>query len=204
MAKDNLEIEVKLYVPDLDAVAQRLEALGAVLTAPRVYERNIRYENAAGTLARSDVVLRLRQDTRARLTYKGAAQAAQHAAEGIRARFEAEVEVSDFDTMDLILRQLGFTPHMIYEKYRTTYTLDNAEIVLDEMPYGNFVEIEGASAETIESLLSRLALTQFRRYGESYALLFEFVKRSMNLDFNDLTFANFAGISVPQSAFSQL
>ena len=31
----------------------------------------------------------------------------------------------------------------MYEKYREAFDLNDLEIVLDEMPYGNFVELEG-------------------------------------------------------------
>ena len=38
------ETEVKFYAPDLAAIQQRLEAGGAICTAPRILERNVRYE----------------------------------------------------------------------------------------------------------------------------------------------------------------
>lgn len=198
----NLEIEVKLFQPDLAIVAQRLEQLGAALTAPRIYERNVRFDTVDSALARADEVLRLRQDTRIRLTFKGAAEAAPNTAQnGIRARFEAELEVSDFDQMALILGRLGYHPVMIYEKYRTTYLIDGVEVVLDEMPYGNFVELEGESVEAIEAVITRLDLHETPRYSASYVLLFEFVKQNLTLTFTDLTFANFETIVVPKSAF---
>jgi adenylate cyclase class 2 len=191
------ETEVKLYVPDLEAVKGRLEAAGATLAASRIYERNVRYENVAHTLTASDIVLRLRQDSRVRLTYKEAARAQG----GIVSRTEIEVEVGDFDAMQLILAKLGYTPYLVYEKYRTTYELDSAEVVLDEMPYGNFVEIEGEPAQ-IETIVARLELGSAWRSDASYMLLFERVKRRLGLTFNDLTFANFAGVTVPESAFA--
>ena len=73
--------------------------------------------------------------------------------DGIFRRFEAEVVVSDFETMDVILRRLGYVVSLIYEKYRATYTLGDAEIVLDELPYGNFTEIE-ADEPTIERVVA--------------------------------------------------
>ncbi|MCB9453454.1 MAG: class IV adenylate cyclase [Anaerolineaceae bacterium] len=190
------ETEIKMYVPHLELVQIRLDRLGARLTAPRVYEHNVRYENTENTLVSSGIVVRLRQDSRARLTYKDSGSVR----EGIISRFEAEVEVSDFDTMQTILGKLGYHPYMIYEKYRTTYELDEAEIVLDELPYGNFVEIE-APHEQIEHLIQQLALSDQPRMNASYAGLFEQVKRRLGLDFTDLTFANFKGIHVPESVF---
>jgi adenylate cyclase, class 2 len=183
------ETEVKLIVPELDSVRARLETAGAHLEAPRVYERNVRYENAAGTLSSQGIVVRLRQDSRVRLTYKDGGQVS----DGVVSRAEIEVEVSDFTAMDLILGKLGYHPHLIYEKYRTTYTLDGAEIVLDEMPYGTFVEIEGDKA-TIESVIKRIGLEAAPRYAGSYVALFEQLKTRLGLSFTDLTFANFEGV----------
>jgi adenylate cyclase class 2 len=191
------ETETKLYTPDLASVEARLQALGALLIAPRVYERNVRYDDADGTLTPNHIVLRLRQDTRARLTYK----ADGRVQDGIITRFEAEVEVSDFDTMALILGRLGYQPQMVYEKYRTTYTLDGAEITLDELPYGNFIEVEGQFS-AIQGVIERLGLADAPRFGASYSGLFWRVRQHLGLSFADLTFDNFAGIRVPPEAFA--
>jgi adenylate cyclase, class 2 len=192
---DYQETEIKLFIPDLKRVETRLQELEAELAVPRVYERNVRYENQAKDLTHQGIVVRLRQDNRVRLTYKGPSQFGGD----VRTRFEAEVEVNDFNTMETILEKLGYTPYMVYEKYRTTYLLDGAEVVLDELPYGNFVEIEGDEA-TINSLLEKLNLQDAPRPVGSYAVLFDFVREHLKLDFTDLTFANFAGIDVPESA----
>lgn len=191
------ETEVKLYVPNLDSIRRRLEAAGAALVAPRVHETNVRYENEAKTLTGRGIVLRLRQDSRVRLTYKDGGKVTDGSA---YARFEAEVEVSDFDAMHTILGKLGYQPSWRYEKYRTTYTLDGAEVVLDELPYGNFVEIEGDDA-AITRARECLALTAIPNIKAGYAVLFEHVRRNLGLSFDDLTFANFDGITVPESAF---
>jgi adenylate cyclase class 2 len=193
---DNVETEVKLYVPHLEWVQVRLEGIGAKLTAPRVYERNVRFENTAKTLTTEGVVLRLRHDKRNRLTYKEGG----NEQDGIISRTEIEVEVSDFDAMQTILMKLGYSPHMIYEKFRTTYEIDGAEVVLDEMPYGNFMEIEG-DQPVIESLLKRIGLEAAPRLSASYSTLFDRVKQQLGLSFNDLTFENFKSIDVPEKAF---
>jgi adenylate cyclase class 2 len=191
-----VETEVKIHVPDLDMVAARLTALGAELESGRVFERNVRYENEAQAFSPQGIVLRLRQDTRVRLTYKGPGIVKSGALE----RFEAEVTVDDYDTMDLILRQLGFQPYIVYEKYRTTYRLGDAEIVLDEMPYGHFIEVEGPPA-AIDATLEALELQDRPRIFASYLMLFAHVKTVLNLFFHDLTFANFDGITVPPEVF---
>lgn len=195
--QDHLEVEVKLYVEALDAVAATLQQEGAELVKPRVYEHNIRYEDPNNTFTRRGVVLRLRQDGRVRLTYK---EPATQIDPNIPARFEAEVEVSDFDTMNLILGRLDYHKHMIYEKYRTTYTLNGCEIVLDEMPYGNFVEIEG-KPESIRGVIEQLNLTEAAQYNTNYIRLFDNICYLLDLEFTDLTFENFNSVDVQQWMF---
>ncbi|MDE2821549.1 MAG: class IV adenylate cyclase [Chloroflexota bacterium] len=185
------EVEVKLYTPDLALVQRALEAAGAVLKSPRVFERNLRYENAAGTLTAGGIVLRLRQDAAAKLTYKSG----ESSEDGIFRRFEAEVVVSDFETMDVILRRLGYEVALVYEKYRRTYALGDAEIVLDELPYGNFTEIE-ADAEEIERVVALLGLGGCRRMSGSYTEIFAELKRRLGLEMRDLSFEGFAGVDV--------
>ncbi|HEX7975021.1 MAG TPA: hypothetical protein VF498_11485, partial [Anaerolineales bacterium] len=62
------ELEVKYYISDLTALERRLLSLGASLVQPRVRETNLRFDTPQGSLAQGFQVLRLRQDTEARLT----------------------------------------------------------------------------------------------------------------------------------------
>lgn len=197
MQQNQQETEVKLHAPDLREIERRLQSAGAQIVSERVFERNVRYEDAANNLTERGIVVRLREDTRIRLTYK----AGGNVQNGILTREELEVTVSDFDTMEQILARLGYTPNMVYEKYRTTYMLDGAEITLDEMPYGDFIEIEGEH-DTIESVINRLDLQDAWRLPYSYSRLFSFVRYHLGLIFTDLTFNNFEGIEVPLRAFT--
>jgi adenylate cyclase class 2 len=192
----DIETEVKIHYPDLDELRQRLEQAGAEQVRERVHEWNMRYDKKSGSFADEGYVLRLRRDNVVRLTYKGLSRVEQ----GIMQREELEVEVSDYDTMHQILLKLGFSEHMIYEKYRTVYEINQTEVVLDEMPFGNFIEIEG-DTENIEDVLVRLNLQDAKRHEHSYASLFDFVKHHLDLDFRDLTFENFEDIDVPEHAF---
>jgi len=192
MKDDNpQEVEVKLHSPDLAQVRNALERAGATQTKPRVFERNLRYDSADGSLMEAGVVLRLRQDETVKLTYKADASIER----GIVSRFEAEVALSDFETMDVILRRLGYEAALIYEKYRTTYTFEGAEIVLDELPYGNFTEIEGDAA-TIERVIEILGLGGARRMAGSYVDIFADVKACLGLVARDCTFEAFRSADV--------
>ncbi len=197
MAHDNVENEVKISVDDLQKVAEKLRAHNATLTGERVFERNVRYEDATESLTPAGRVLRLRQDTRARLTYKAPGSGNQN---GVLSRTELEVTVSDFQTTDLLLKALDYHPSWEYEKYRTTYQLNVCEVVLDEMPFGNFVEVEGEQ-EAIENVLTMLDLANAPRIGASYSDLFFRIKERMKLNFRDLTFENFKSVTVPREMF---
>lgn len=195
-----VETEIKIYAPDLDAIRVRLARIGAVEVKPRVYEHNIRYEDANNSLSPNGIVLRMRQDSRARLTFKAPPAEGADLPANVRTRFEAEVTVDSFETMDLILRRLGYHPNVVYEKYRTTYEYGEVEIVLDEMPFGSFIEVEG-QADGIEAALLALDLAAAPRILGSYMDLFARVRQALALDVPDLTFANFEGVEVPPELF---
>lgn len=178
------EIEAKFPVRSLEGMHRKLEQAGAVLEAPRVHEVNLRFDTPDGLLTRERRVLRLRRDTRAVLTYKGAAQTGQE----VSVRQEIEVEVSDFESARHLLEALGYRVSILYEKYRTTYQLGGAHVVLDEMPFGNFVEIEGENAEQIHQIARLLCLRWEARVAESYLGLFERVRQAYGLPPTHLTF----------------
>ncbi len=185
------EIEAKFYIRRAVELQQRIESLGGTLTAHRVHELNLRFDTPDRELHQLGHVLRLRQDTRARLTYKDAARMDA----GALSRSELEITVSDFNVTRDLLEALGYQVAFIYEKYRTTYRLDTTELMLDETPYGNFLEIEG-ELEGIRASAERLLLTWSAGIPDSYSVLFERLKASRGLGFRDLTFENFAGVSI--------
>ncbi|KAB2858708.1 MAG: class IV adenylate cyclase [Anaerolineae bacterium] len=195
-----LEIECKLYIPSLETIQTHLLQAGAVLTNPRTYEHNIRYEGPNGDFTSNGIVLRLRRDQDIRLTYKAPAS---QVAGGMVTRLELETTIGDFEIMDAILQHLGYRHNMVYEKYRTTYHLPDVpdvELVMDEMPYGNFLEVEG-TPEGIEAALAKLKLTNASRIEVGYVDLFELLRRHYQFTFRDLTFQNFIGINIDPQIF---
>lgn len=186
------EIEAKFFVRDLKKIETCLQDLEARLIQPRVLETNLRFDLPGGGLRSEGRVLRLRQDTEARLTYKGAGKSEK----GIVNRTEIEFVVDDFEKAKLFLEALGYQKLLQYDKYRTTYEFEDCHIMLDELPYGNFVEIEGENTTAIHSAANKLGLNMQTAISESYSSLFEKVRRTLGLTFTDLTFANFAGIQV--------
>lgn len=185
MLPSHTETEIKLWASDLAAVAARLAALGAQLHSPRTAERNLRYDRSDGSLSAQGQVLRLRQDAAVRLTYK-----APHG-DDPHTRTELEIGVSDFETTHQLLQALGYHVAWRYEKFRTTYWLDACEIVLDELPFGDFVEVEGGSITALEAVITRLGMADAPRFTQSYSELFFSVRERLSLPFRDLTFENF-------------
>jgi adenylate cyclase, class 2 len=193
----NLEVEVKFLAPDLLAIRERLLAAGATLTHPRQLERNLRFDTPGEALRQRGQLLRLRQDSVARLTFKGAF-AAQASSEA-KVREELEVTVSDFERMGAILSRLGLAPLQVYEKYRETFVLQEVEVVLDELPFGNFVELEG-DEQDLRRAAAALGLSWATRILDNYLSLMARVKAHYELPFDDLTFTNFEGRAINLAA----
>lgn len=186
------EIEIKLYLADMPAFRKRLEDRGAILIEARLHEVNLRYDTPGGDLTRTAQVLRLRQDSAAHLTYKGKGNTSGK----VYIRREIEFTVGDFQAARAFLEALGYTVSLMYEKYRTTYDLDGVQVTLDEMPFGDFSELEGPDADSIHRVAEKLGVNWDARIADSYTSLFSHLKNRLGLTFRDLSFDNFKGITV--------
>jgi adenylate cyclase class 2 len=190
MSGSDKELEVKFYLSKRKAVEARLLALGGVLSEPRVHEINLRLDTPDQVLAQTGRLLRLRQDARARVTYKGLGSIEG----GARSRQELEFTVSDIKTAQALFEALDYQVTMMYEKYRTSYKLGKVDVVLDEMPYGDFAEIEGPDGESIQNAAKQLGLSWETRNLDSYTVIFERVREVLaSLTTRDLSFENFQG-----------
>lgn len=189
------ELEVKLYLSNLPAFQSKVEILGGQLIEPRLHEINLRFDTPNGELTNSAQVLRLRQDTAARLTYKGPGESM----DGVHARQEIEFTISDFQAGKALLQRLGYQVSLMYEKFRTTYVLDGLQITLDEMPYGNFTEIEGADPAAIRIMAEKLSINWEARILESYTSLFDRLCAERGFTFRDLSFENFSILDISPS-----
>ena len=194
----NIEIEVKFCIPDPASIRQHIIDLNAS-SRGRVFETNLRFEDRQNSLIKHKALLRLRKDKKTTLTYKSTPPETN-------AEFkifnELEIEVSDFATMLQILEALGFHAAQKYEKWRETFTLDNTHFCLDNMPFGNFLEIEGQKNE-IKRFAGQLGLNWNHRILMNYLEIFELLKNHFNLAFNDLTFDNFKTIDIDAAQFLQ-
>jgi len=196
----NLEIEVKFYVEEIEALRKQLIDTGAK-SYGRMFENNICFDNADDDLLSSDSLLRLRKkDEKTTLTYKSRPDISDSEFKVVK---ELEVGVSDFETMLNILGALGFHQSQIYEKYRETFTIGNTKLCLDRMPFGYFLEIEGEKDE-IRNLSQQIGMQWNRRILGNYRSLFDIIKQQLFLSFHDITFDNFRTVNFDIETFLPL
>jgi len=188
---ENIEIEVKFYLEDIEGMRRNLLELG-VESKGRVFETNIRYEDNQLSLIQKKTLLRLRKDEKTTLTFKSVPKTKSR---DFKVFNELEVEVDDMATMGQILEALGFHPEQKYEKWRETLVLERTKMFLDRMPYGDFLEIEG-QPQDIKNWIARLGLNWHRRILLNYLEIFEIIKKKHNLQIKDLTFKNFKNLNV--------
>lgn len=152
----SIEIEKKfrLTTEQRQQLPHRLRQIGATLRGEE-FEENTLYRGLG--LEPGSRILRLRRvGQRAILTFKERMSGATP----IKHQREDETEIANPEAMVAILDGLGFTPALIYEKRRQTWLFADAEIVLDELPFGLFMEIEGSETEIneVERTLGMAAL----------------------------------------------
>lgn len=142
------EYEVKILNIDKEKIIQKLEDLGAQKEddydyrryvygfKPEVYEKWIRLRT---------------NGKKTTLTIK---EIKDYTISGTK---EREIVVSDFDTTNEILNELGYFPKSYQENKRTRYKLDDVEIDIDTWPsIPTYMEIEGKSEEEVYSILEKL------------------------------------------------
>jgi adenylate cyclase class 2 len=161
-----IEIEKKfrLTKKQREAVLLRLPKIGARRRGEE-FEENTLYDGESLDPTRS--VLRLRRVGKtAILTYKEGFPTSSL----IKHQREDETRVEDPEAMEAILDALGFKPALVYEKRRQTWRLGKTEIVVDELPFGLFMEIEGSEADIAAAEL-KLGIKGLRTERETYPQL---------------------------------
>ncbi|MGK2960879.1 MAG: class IV adenylate cyclase [Gemmatimonadaceae bacterium] len=168
------EVELKSVVPDLAVARRRVEEAGGVLTfAGSLFD--LRYGDAAGSLARDDHVVRLRVYERdgereGFLDWKGPTRYEN----GYKVREEVSTRIDDPAAMARILENLGLRVIRDIERRVAQYTLKGAVVRFEEYPrMDTLVEIEGPP----EAIEMAIELTGIPRSGFTPERLPDFTAR---------------------------
>jgi len=183
------EIEVKFNVNNINAIKQRLRKLEAQIYLSRNFEINFRYDTPDRRLSVESKVLRIRQDSKKWITFKGPGESV----DGIRIRQEIEFSINDINSAHLFLQALGYQIYQSYEKYRTVYILNNSHIMLDELPFGTFVEIEGTDPISIKNCAEILGLDWELNIEEGYLAIYKKLCKVLETNNGVLSFKEFVG-----------
>ena len=145
-----IEYEVRVLEIDKDEIQKKLKKLNAVLIED-VFQKRYVYDFKPVVPSKW---IRLRTNgSKTTLTIKNIESS------NIDGTREVEIEVSDFDTTNEILKELGYTPRGIQENKRIKYDLNGVEIDIDTWPkIPTYLEIEGTSEEEVYNTLKLLGI----------------------------------------------
>jgi adenylate cyclase class 2 len=176
-----IEKKYRLTPKQREEVLRRLPEIGATRESVD-FEVNTLYAGDSIDADRS--VLRLRRiGERGILTFKERLPSDSP----IKHQLEDETSVGDPDAMDAILESLGFNPTLVYEKRREKWLLGDTEIVVDELPFGLFMEIEGEE-RAIKEIEGKLAIKRLKAETATYPRL----TREHGIDKDGVVEARFA------------
>ncbi len=166
-----VEIEAKLKVDSLQQVADKLAEVGAEFLEEQL-QKDCYYDSTDCELKKADRALRLRRQMvggqeKVLLTCKSGRDKSR-----FKRRREIEFEVSDADSAQKLLFELGYQRKMAVEKKRRLWRLGGCEVGLDEVTMlGEYVEIEGPDEEAIADVQETLGLSELEHIAKSYASL---------------------------------
>lgn len=142
---NEIEKKFRLSEEQFARLAEDLEAIGADFKGEKL-EENLIYSGKF--LLRNSSVVRIRKTADgATLTFKKWVPL-----EGdLKQHIEHETGIDDPDETAAMLKLLGLELTVVYEKKRKTWQVRDAEVVLDELPFGLYMEIEGEPAAIREA-----------------------------------------------------
>jgi adenylate cyclase class 2 len=189
-----LEQEVKFFLENTEDVHRRISALGALPYQPRMHEANIRFDTADGTLTRARKVLRLRKAGPVILTYKEPETPAPAGTPApARRSLETEIVVEDLEKTSHLLQSLGFRPIVRYEKYREVFQWKSVLLMVDQLPFGDFLELEGPDLAELHQTADQLGFDWSQALQASYMGIFLLLKKTYHLTFLEAAFTTFTG-----------
>lgn len=161
-----IEIEKKYRLNEnqFEQIQQTLEDLSADFHGED-FEENTIY--GGGNLQEINAILRIRKiGLKTILTFKKRTSNDS----GIKEQIEHETTVGDAAELEKMFGFLGYKKQLIYEKHRKTWRFKKVEIVLDKLPFGLFMEIEG-TVLTIKEAEMLIGAENFETEYKTYPFL---------------------------------
>lgn len=158
------EKKYRLGQKRLEEITQKLVELGATFEK-EVFEVN--YQHRGGEMDERGATLRLRKiGDFTVLTYKEKVRSDN----GAKRKIEYETNVSDVEATEAIIERLGYRLTAVYEKRRKYWSMDDVEVVIDELPFGLYMEIEGTE-DAITNAAEKLGLKDIEHEPRGYPRL---------------------------------
>jgi len=149
------EIEVKIRVKDLEAIAKLLTERGCALSAP-IHQHDTIYSPKGSTeeftnAKEGDIIPRIRRINESVVEFN---IKQQRSSEGDNIEYETEVKAADAMHQSLLL--LGYKPEIEVKKVRRHGKLGEYEICLDEVEgLGSFIELEKLAPDDVDPMAIR-------------------------------------------------
>jgi adenylate cyclase class 2 len=181
----NKEIEVKFQISDKTKLKKKLEALGGK-KRNKVFQKTYSLFQPNYECIKRGVFLRVREDDGIPVfTVKIKSKESRDFYE----RDEYNLEIKDTQKMIKMLSLLGFSKIRIFEKYREAWDFParNACVLIDTLPFANFVEIEGDKKD-IEKIIEELGFRGERITWSYWTVYEEFCQKNGLIEENDIVF----------------
>lgn len=179
-----IEIELKFKIKDRRLIEEKLK--NNFNFVQKAFEVTEMYDNAQKDLFKIDARLRVREiivlsDKKrfCELTYKKPLSR-----EAIKIEEEIKVVVDKYKELTVLLKRLGFVKVSSYERVRSTYHSGETEIVIDEFPFGDYLEIEGTE-EAIKELAQQLGFKLNQNLTQSCDDIYAEIQQSLGKPIED-------------------
>ena len=177
------EIEIKILDICPQKISRKLAELGAQKEFSGFFK--VKYFEKDGQIIVRGDLLRVREfeGSHTEVTYK-----TNKRKDGdFKIYDEYELACPEFEEACKFFESLGYEVSCYYEKRRTVFSLEQAEIVIDEYPkIPPFLEIEAPDPKTIEDLIEKLGLQKNERSNKTINGLLK--EKHPDIELNNLTF----------------